>query len=439
MSVHMCLVDNLPSNNNDEDIKNDDRNNDKDNDSTLSSLPPQDAFEYPSIVINITQHRSKPEPLHQMRPPSILECVEVENGQCGCYLAFELGKRDHYQLYPPSSSSTLCDNTKDTPNKNNIAYQQLSRTSSHHISDVVTVINHGTPKFLSIQSIMDKLPFQHYLDKGLEERVHTIPNTQSAHAPITWSYGYSSQHSQVPTGGTIAVPIVIGDMDTITKQAMVTMTYLLSTVCAKNNIQYLFTTTTNNKHILQFAQKLIEDDSSCVNDVEGMLISITIFYPSDSSTNQTFERHVDSNNDPRQDYTLCAYRFFTCDNVVYRVAILAYSRKSIDDFFDREKRVATYTTDLQNFIQDHKHVWYHDPSVSRFDNHVSPCTSTYALSENVSMFIDAFMDLDRAWCGLTRNIIMELLLPVLFVDRLNFVAAVYYEWTEAKPHVVRRL
>ena len=101
---------------------------------------------------------------------------------------------------------------------------------------MVTVINHSTPKFLSIQSSMDKLPFQHYLDKGLEERVCTIPNTQSAHAPITWSYSYLLQNSKVPTGGTTAVLTVIGDIDTVAKQTMVTMTHLLLTACIKNNI-----------------------------------------------------------------------------------------------------------------------------------------------------------------------------------------------------------
>ena len=94
---------------------------------------------------------------------------------------------------------------------------------------------------------------------------------------------------------------------------------------------------------------------------------------------------------------------------------------------------------LQNFIQDHKHVWCQDASVSSIQSHVSPCTSMYALSENISTFIDAFMNLDKAWCVLTQNMTMELLLLVLFVEWLHYVIAIYYRWMKAKPRVARNI
>ena len=97
------------------DNNNDDKKNERDNNvSTTSCPPPPDDYEYPSVVIEITQSTSKPEPLHKTTQPSIFKSVEVENGQCGCCLAFQLGKLPHYQLYPPLSSSTLCDHSRDT-------------------------------------------------------------------------------------------------------------------------------------------------------------------------------------------------------------------------------------------------------------------------------------------------------------------------------------
>ena len=104
-----------------------------------------------------------------------------------------------------------------------------------------------------------------------------------------------------------------------------------------------------------------------------------------------------------------------------------------------KKHVATYMANLQNFIQDHKHVWCQDASVSSIQSHVSPCTSMYALSENISTFIDAFMNLDKAWCVLTQNMTMELLLLVLFVEWLHYVIAIYYRWMKAKPRVARNI
>ena len=110
---------------------------DNDIDATTSCPPPPDDYEYPSVVIEIIPPTSKPEPLHKMTQLSSAGHVEVENGQCGCCLAFQLGKLPHYQLYPPLSSSTLCDDTMGLPvsfvydTNNEFVYRSMNRKSVH--------------------------------------------------------------------------------------------------------------------------------------------------------------------------------------------------------------------------------------------------------------------------------------------------------------------
>ena len=164
------------------------------------SLPP--TFIYPSVVIEVTSDNFRTSqkaikdngPLHPSRFSTLLHCVEIENTLCGCYLAFKLGKRPHYQL---DRSLPTDRKIEDTANKHNIPYQRLSRSLSHHIHDVVTVINQGTSEFSKVQPIMNSLRFEDYLDKGLQEQHHTSTTTNrkpSARAPMTWSYGYTSQN-----------------------------------------------------------------------------------------------------------------------------------------------------------------------------------------------------------------------------------------------------
>ena len=77
---------------------------DNSDDSCLSYPPPPAAFLYPSVVIEVTSDGYKlgtavikeQGPLHWKRVPTLLKCIEVENGECGAYLAFRLGKRLHY-------------------------------------------------------------------------------------------------------------------------------------------------------------------------------------------------------------------------------------------------------------------------------------------------------------------------------------------------------
>ena len=400
--------------------------------------PPAATFLYPSVVIEVLSEQYKQSsavikeqgPLHWARVPHILKCIEIENSVRGAYLAFQLGRRPHYQL-DQSLKSRI--DLREAAKGYRVPYKRLSRTTSHHVHDVVTAINHGTPQYSTIKPIMDTLPFRRFLNRGMQAMEQSLtPATQSptesGRAPMTWSFGYSSQCYKVPDGGVTAVPGVLLGTDAVVTDAMATMTMLLSTMCSMADIPYPFTGNNddNDERSKRFSRVLSNDDSSPDNNIEAMSVSITRFSPTSPSDNQTFGCHVDSSNDPEQDYTLCAYRFFWCSGVVYRVAILAYSRKSIGDFLKREARVESYIANLTKFITDRQCRYDHDPSVLPTDkSKFRSCLSSFDMCGHASVFIDAVLLLHDASGGLSWELVLELLLPVLYVESLDKLATLY--------------
>ena len=105
----------------------------------------------------------------------------------------------------------------------------------------------------------------------------------------------------------------------------------------KNNTAGLYCDMFRNE---QFASKINKD-----NKIEALTYSETC------TSGNTLKIHVDSNNDETENgvksnynYIVCAWKLFTQpDNSVLRIAIIAYSRRSVSDFFLRGDRCKSYT------------------------------------------------------------------------------------------------
>ena len=419
---------------------------------TIRIVNDSDKFTFPSMAIETTTILFQPNPssiklegsLHPNRKGFLTNVVEMENGRQGCYAAFDLRRYPHYQVDRCRGGSKAFRTAvlaMDTP------HVVLQRTSSHTHSEVGIVVNDGTKEFSSISGLFNKLPFQNYMDRYLEQPpATTTPSKQTpdpVRASIKWHYGFATLNLKVPDGELVAIPAVNMGIDDDAIRCMEKMTALLKALCTTSNIRYPFAHQPERKERFSGSLTTNRCGQTGSNDIEALSIGITTFNLSSPSKNEIFPCHVDANNDPEQDCTVCAYRFYICDGTVYRVAILGYSRKSIGDYIRRTPRVLDYSSNLNEYIQNNKDRWYHPPSVVPTTDPATTTTArptdaipTYHLPSfdklgNLSVVLDALETIGVSWNGISWHEMVELLLPIAICGSSLQLALVYRNMAES--------
>ena len=309
------------------------------------------------------------QPLHPSRRDLITRVHIVEIGTYGAYIAKDLGTHPHYSV-----DETQCEKLKCDCERHGIPFSVYSRNDQSSSSSILSVFNLGccdvNPE---LKQLVDGIDwgdlFDDYLSRVYAGKEKRDQGKNNSRAPIREtsrnadqrSYGFSSGHSlsRDPLDGDMKPHLIDKDVPPAWAERFAVMTKVGNALfehpecdrlrCGGSGPLY-----DDKARRLAFAATIHED-----NAVEALTLS-------ESKRKSLLRCHTDANNDDttawvdaKYNHVVSAWKCFVCpDGSVVRITVIAYSRRSIGDYIDRERKCT-------NFITNRLLPWYNELDDSR--------------------------------------------------------------------------
>jgi hypothetical protein len=206
--------------------------------------------------------------------------------------------------------------------------------SSYTKGDFYRVINYGTDEYTSeFAKLLDQLNFPCLLEEivSLPDAVNKLRNAKQVHVGWTSGVSLSSQ-----SDGT-SIPNLRQNLTVQWKVRGKVMTQIADLLSSGIEVGKLFNNPERNK---QFAAKIHVDCR--IEAMTGSLTDLLKIHLDLANDDSAFGKEFNYN------YLVAAWRCYTVENKVYRVAILGYSRKSVGDSIHRRDAHSTFYADLFN-------------------------------------------------------------------------------------------
>ena len=364
--------------------------------------------------------------LHPERMKHLSWLVEIENGWQGCCMAFGLGRIPHYQFSSTHRSSSVLQKTVRCWN---VPSQRLGQSLSHTIAnDNVVVINNQTDEFGRIAECFNKLPFYDFFCEHCQTLWTALECKSKANnatrATLKWLFGFSGQNLCVPDGEIVAAPWLLMGTDKRAIQCMETMTSLLEYVLSISNLTtHPFDSDSDSEQNERFAGSLTSDNKPGISSTLCLLVSQSSILTSPPTMIWLVVMLTGAT-------TLAGT--VHCVDIGYLIMMAG---------FIVWPSLPTWGSWLATILI-RRHKWPTIPPTYTSISHTTKNNGiTYTplshqqerlnsfhllISSVCTLFsLDAIMRVYNAWNGLSSLEALELLLPVLFMESMDRLSAVY--------------
>ena len=315
--------------------------------------------------------------LHRCRKPFLKNVHVIEPSYEQVYMARRLSYNPHWGAMPEEILDVETDATKLGTNFT------LHSTNKDYVSDVLTVLNHPSPKFESICPYYDSIDWKELL------RIVENNGKKDARGNITLPFGYAgSQNYSTEKEDDKTYPrLILPPENDGWHHWLEMLTNIANHFGELNDCEVFNDKVCNKKFAHSLYRKLGgQKEGPFVNKLEAVTVEI-------NNCKHMLRCHLDSLNDnitSSYDRIICASRVFDGK----RISMIRYSRKSIANCGPREARndgLLKFITNWFGSLPSTKKVLDHEVLKFPDDNHGEFIPSTNS-SDNVVYFFDGKKD-----------------------------------------------